>query len=47
MLIRTLGFVLLVAGALTGDSAGAEQVRVSIDVRETERLRAAGFVREP
>ncbi|MEU4807358.1 hypothetical protein [Actinosynnema sp. NPDC023587] len=47
MLLRTLGFVIIALGALGGDSTDANQVRVSIDVRATERLRAAGYHRLP
>ncbi|KAA2258876.1 RDD family protein [Solihabitans fulvus] len=43
MLIRTIGFVILVLGALAGDSSGVEEVRVSIDVRATALLHNAGF----
>ncbi len=45
MLIRTLGFVIIVLGALGGSATDASEVRVSIDVHATERLRAAGFHR--
>ncbi|CCH29638.1 hypothetical protein ABZ816_15180 [Actinosynnema sp. NPDC047251] len=47
MLLRTLGFVIIALGALGGDSTDANQVRVSIDVRATQRLRAAGYHRLP
>lgn len=47
MLIRTLGFVIIALGVLNGDVTVTNGVRTSIDVRETERLRAAGFVRKP
>ncbi|MEV0676093.1 hypothetical protein AB0I60_06160 [Actinosynnema sp. NPDC050436] len=45
MLLRTLGFVVIGLIALSGDSLDATQVRVSIDVEETARLRAAGLLR--
>ncbi|WP_370934449.1 hypothetical protein [Amycolatopsis sp. cg13] len=47
MLIRTLGFVIIALGVLNGDVTVTNGVRTSIDVRETDRLRAAGFVRKP
>ncbi|WP_409185383.1 hypothetical protein F9C11_14500 [Amycolatopsis sp. VS8301801F10] len=47
MLIRTLGFVIIALGVLNGDVTVTNGVRTSIDVRETERLRAAGFLRKP
>ncbi|MFD2470900.1 hypothetical protein [Amycolatopsis silviterrae] len=47
MLIRTLGFVIIALGVLNGDATVGNGVRASIDVRETDRLRAAGFVRRP
>ncbi|WP_406637769.1 hypothetical protein [Amycolatopsis sp. WGS_07] len=47
MLIRTLGFVIIALGALSGDVTVTNGVRTSIDVRGTEQLRAAGFVRKP
>ncbi|PKV94552.1 RDD family protein [Amycolatopsis echigonensis] len=47
MLVRTLGFVIIALGVLNGDVTVANGVRTSIDVRETERLRAAGLVGKP
>ncbi|MBB2499991.1 hypothetical protein H5411_12750 [Amycolatopsis echigonensis] len=47
MLIRTLGFVIIALGVLNGDVTVTNGVRTSIDVRETERLRAAGLAGKP
>ncbi|WP_240691245.1 RDD family protein [Amycolatopsis nivea] len=46
MLIRTLGFVVIALGVLNGDTTVGSGVRTHLDIRETERLRAAGFVRK-
>ncbi|MBW4718177.1 RDD family protein [Saccharothrix obliqua] len=45
MLVRTLGCLVLLIGALSGAGADGGEIRVSIDDRADARLRATGLIR--